>query len=127
EVPERLERCGIEGDEVSFGVATEHQAAGGGENARPGRRCVLKFLLYLSGNGIDGFEKSEVWFGFFRGEVGAAVKSVAGFVRLGRGAEDVALIARGHVEQPGLRVVSRRHVVGGAERAGADGVSFERG
>ncbi len=33
EVPQRLERLGVEGDEVSFGIAAEDQASGCGEHS----------------------------------------------------------------------------------------------
>ena len=42
---------------------------------------------------------------------------MARFVRLRRGAENVALLPRGDVEKFGLRIVGRRHPIGGADRA----------
>ncbi len=88
---------------------------------------MLKLLLDLSGRGIDGFQKSEIRFGFFRREVRAAVEGVTGLVRLWGGAENVALVAGRDVDQSGLRIIGGWHEVRGAKRSGTDRVSFERG
>src|SRR5690348_7182039 len=94
-MPEGLQVGGIEGDEVSLGIAAEDEAPGGGENSGPRGRRVLKFAFNLTGCRVDCLQESEIRLRLFRGEVGAAVERVSRFIRLRRCAEDVALIARG--------------------------------
>src|SRR5207249_11682335 len=70
--------------------------------------------------GIKSAQRAPVRLGFVRWEISAAVVSVSGFVRLGRGAENVAFLARGDIEETGLRVKGWRHPVCRADCSGAD-------
>src|SRR5579871_1513075 len=126
-MPKRFARGCVESNKIAFGVTGEHEAARSRKNAGPGRGRVLEAPPDLSGGGIDRLQETAIRFGFFRGKISAAVKCVARLVGLGRGREDVALVARGHVEERSLRIVSRRHEVGSTKRAGANGVARERG
>ena len=125
-MPERLAGGGVEGDEVAFGVAGEQQASGGGEHAGPGGRGVREFPFHFAGRGIERAQCAEVRLGFVGRKIGAAVIGVSGFVRLRRGAESVALVARGDIEQSGLRVVGGRIEIRGAQRSGTNGMARER-
>ncbi len=107
EVPKRIERRCVEGDEVSFGVAGENEAARGRQHSRPCGRRVLELLLDLPRGGINCLQKSQIRPGFFGGEMRAAVVSVPRFIWLRSCAEDVALVARRDVEQARLRIVGR--------------------
>src|SRR6266851_7670260 len=127
EVPQRLARLSVERDEVAFRVAREYYPAGGRERSCPRGRGMTELPLHLSGRRIDRAQGTPIRFGFIRGEICAAVVSVPRFVRLRGGAEDVALLTRGHVEQSSLWIVRRRHPVGGADGSGTHGVAFERG
>ena len=50
---------------------------------------------------IDRAQRAGVRLTLRRGNVGAAVKRMPGFIGLRRGAEDIALLADVHVEEPG--------------------------
>ena len=54
-MPERFEIGGVEGDEVSLGIAGEDEASGGREDSGPRRGCVLEFPFDLPGRRIDCF------------------------------------------------------------------------
>src|SRR5690349_11097997 len=82
------------------------------------------FPFDFSGVGIDGAKLAPKRLGIIVGKIRAAVVRVPGLVRLRRRAENVALFARGYVEQSGLRVKSRRHPVGRAGRAGANAAAL---
>src|ERR1700738_1803822 len=88
---------------------------------------MTELPLHPPGRGIDRAQRTPIRFGFIRGKICAAVISVARFVGLRGAAEDVALLTRGHVEPSSLRIVRRRHPVGGTEGSGTHGVAFERG
>src|SRR5260370_42043183 len=88
---------------------------------------MTELPLHLSGRRIDRAQRTPIGLGFIRGEICATVVSVPRFVRLRGGAEDVALLTRGHIEQSSLWIVGRRHPVGGADGSGTDGVALERG
>src|SRR5215469_5567623 len=110
-MPQRSQGRRFEGDEVSFSIAAENEAAGRREHSRPGRRCVLELRLHFTAGWIDRLQKSQVRPSLFRWEVCAAIERMTGLIRLWCRTEDVALIARGHIEQTALRTVSRGHEI----------------
>ena len=54
EMPETFAGLGVEGVEVAFLGAAEDQAAGGGEQARPGRAQELELPDLLAGHDVEG-------------------------------------------------------------------------
>src|SRR5271154_890331 len=76
---------------------------------------MAKLPLYLAARGIDGAQRSPVWFCFVGRKIGAAVISMAHIIRLRRSAEDVALLARGYIEKTGSGIEAWRHPVRGTQ------------
>src|SRR5258708_20073052 len=87
---------------------------------------MFELPLDLTRRWIDCLQKSAIRLSLVGGEICAAIIGVARFVGLRSGAEGIALIASGYVEQTRLRVISWCHEVCGAERAGANSVALER-
>src|SRR6516165_830796 len=90
---------------------------------------MRKLPLQLAAEGIDRPQRTPEGFGVIVRKIRAAVVGVALFVRLPRGCEDVALLARRDVEKFGLRIVGWRHPVGraGGSRAYAAAFGCGRG
>src|ERR1700680_1962416 len=125
-MPERLARGRVQRDEVPFSIAGEHQPSGTRQRTRPTRRQMPELPLHLSARRINGAKSTPIRLGSIRRKIGAAVVSMTLFVRLRRGAENVALLASIHVKQPSLRVESWRHPIGSAQRTGTPWASFRR-
>src|SRR5258708_19234843 len=109
EVPERFAGGRVQGDEVSFGVAREHQASSSRQHARPRRRGVLELPLDRSGCGINRLQKSAIGLALFRGKIRAAIIRVAGFVGLWRSTEHIALIAARDIQHRSLPIAAFNH------------------
>src|SRR5580704_8474672 len=81
---------------------------------------MAKLPLHLAACGINGAQRAPIRLCLIGGEIGAAVVSMAHFVGLWRGAEDVALLSRRNIKETGSRVEAWGHPVGGAERSRAN-------
>src|SRR4029077_11267042 len=88
---------------------------------------MLDLPLYLPCFRIDRLQKSEIRFSLLRWKICAAIKSVACLIGLWSRAENVALVACRHVEQPSLRIVGRRHKICRTQSSRTNCVPFERG
>src|SRR6202022_2740172 len=85
---------------------------------------MFPFPLDFSARRIDRPQRAPERRGIIVGKIRAAVIRMPSLVGLRGGAENVALFARGHVKQAGLRVKRWRHPVGraGGTRANAAAV-----
>src|SRR5262249_23471296 len=126
EMPEWLSSSRVESNEVAFGIAREDQPSSSRQDSGPCRRCMAELPLHFPGLRRDGAQSTPIRFSFIRGKVRAAIVGVPCFVGLRRGAEDVALLTRGHIEEARLRVEAGRHPVRCAQGSGANGVALWR-
>src|SRR5580700_5432946 len=79
-----------------------------------------KLPLHLTSRRIDGAKRAPVRLRFIGRKIGAAIISMAHLVGLRRRAEDVALLARRHIKEPGSRVEARGHPVCSPQRPRAN-------
>src|SRR2546427_8752431 len=86
---------------------------------------MLPFPLQFSGVRIDGPQRTGERLGIVVRKVGTAVESMPRFVWLRRRAEDVTLLPRRYIEEPRLRIVSRRHPVRCSGRTRAHAIPFQ--
>src|SRR5215472_987424 len=116
-MPQRFSCPRFECDEISFGIAGEHQASRRRQNSCPGWRCVLELPLDVAGGWIDRAQRSPIRLALRRRNICTAIERVARFERLRRSAEQIALLARVYIKQLRLWIVRRRHPVRHARRA----------
>ena len=105
-MPQVLAGGGLERHHVAVHVAAEDEAGLGRQHAGHRRRVVLELPAHAAGRRIDGPQRAEAAVGALGG---AAEVVLAGHEFLLPAVVSGADLARGHVEQAGLRVECRRH------------------
>ncbi len=117
EAPQSLAGKGVEGVDVAFVRAAEHEPPRRREQARPGRGQEAELPALLAGERVEPAHRS---IGFFARAHGLAPAHEVGAGHVLRLAlvVDRAHLAHGDVEEPRLRAVGRAEPVGGALQAG---------
>src|SRR5271155_1371217 len=119
-MPQILPGTCVHCDQVAIGIPSENYAAGSGKAPSVRGRKIGELPLLLARERIEGPQRSP---GFFTAglHIHASDEVMTLVVFLRRVSENVTLLRRRDIEQPGLWTVGRRKPVGGAQgsRAGS--------
>src|SRR6267154_5697501 len=87
---------------------------------------MLPLPLDFSVGWIDSAQRTPERRGIIVRKISAAVIRMPWLIGLRRSAENIALLARGHVKETGLRVERGRHPVGRSRRTRTDTAAIRR-